>query len=66
MSAATRLRRLDEHARITVIEGGPAVSLATCGMPYVIGGDIASRDALLLQKPAALKARFDLDVRVAR
>lgn len=64
MSAATRLRRLDEHARITVIEGGPAVSLATCGMPYVIGGDIASRDALLLQNPAALKARFDLDVRV--
>lgn len=64
MSAATRLRRLDERARITVIEKGAAVSLATCGMPYVIGGDIAERDALLLQTPERLRARFDLDVRV--
>ncbi len=64
MSAATRLRRLDERARITVIERGAAVSLATCGMPYVIGGDIPARDALLLQTPERLRERFDLDVRV--
>ncbi len=64
MSAATRLRRLDENARITVIERGAAVSLATCGMPYVIGDTIPSREALLLQTPERLRERFDLDVRV--
>ncbi len=64
MSAATRLRRLDEHARITVIERGEAVSLATCGMPYAISGVIPSRDDLLLQTPERLQERFGLDVRV--
>lgn len=64
MSAATRLRRLDETARITVIERAAEVSIATCGMPYLIGGAIAERDRLLLQTPERLRARFGLDVRV--
>ena len=64
MSAATRLRRLDETARITVIERGDAVSLASCGMPYVLGDVISSRQALLLQTPERLRERFELDVRV--
>ncbi|WP_166869473.1 FAD-dependent oxidoreductase [Salinibacterium sp. ZJ70] len=64
MSAATRLRRLDESARITVIERGEAVSLATCGMPYAISGIISSRDDLLLQTPERLQERFGLDVRI--
>jgi len=64
MSAATRLRRLDEHARIVVFERGPEVSYANCGLPYFIGGVIEERDALLLQTPASLHRRFRLDVRV--
>lgn len=64
MSAATRLRRLDESATIIVLEQGEHVSFANCGLPYHIGGIIESRDALLLQTPASLKARFNLDVRV--
>jgi len=63
MSAATRLRRLDERARITVIERSGHVSFANCGLPYHVGGVIEERDALLLQTPASLAARFDLDVR---
>lgn len=63
MSAATRLRRLDESATIIVLEQGEHVSFANCGLPYHIGGVIESRDALLLQTPASLKARFNLDVR---
>ena len=54
MSAATRLRRLDESARITVIERGGYVSFANCGLPYHVGGVIEERDALLLQTPASL------------
>ncbi|MBX9470577.1 FAD-dependent oxidoreductase [Microcella sp.] len=64
MSTATRLRRLDETARIIVLERGEHVSFANCGLPYHVGGVITDRDALILQTPASLGARFALDVRV--
>lgn len=64
MSAAARLRRLDESAEIIVFERGPEVSYANCGLPYYVGGVIADRDSLLLQTPASLRRRFRLDVRV--
>ncbi|MEV0061997.1 FAD-dependent oxidoreductase [Nocardia sp. NPDC050718] len=64
MSAATRLRRLDESAEIVVLERGAHVSFANCGLPYYVGGVIPKRESLLLQTPEALSARFRLDVRV--
>lgn len=64
MSAATRLRRLDERADIVVFERGQHVSYANCGLPYFVGGVIEDRAELLLQSPVALRERFDLDVRV--
>ncbi|MFI6427488.1 FAD-dependent oxidoreductase [Promicromonospora sp. NPDC050880] len=64
MSAATRLRRLAEDAEIVVVEAGDHVSYANCGLPYYAGGVIEDRDALLLQTPESLAARFRLDVRV--
>ena len=64
MSAATRLRRLDEEAQITVLERGEHVSFANCGLPYYVGGVIEERDALLLQTPQSLRERFNIDVRV--
>jgi NADPH-dependent 2,4-dienoyl-CoA reductase/sulfur reductase-like enzyme/rhodanese-related sulfurtransferase len=63
MSAATRLRRLIDDAEIIIFEKGPFVSFANCGLPYYVSGEIAARDALLVQTPESLKARFDLDVR---
>ena len=63
MSAATRLRRLNEDAEIIVLEKGPFVSFANCGLPYYISGDIQERSDLLVQTPEQLRARFDLDVR---
>ncbi|WP_197059813.1 FAD-dependent oxidoreductase [Prescottella defluvii] len=64
MSAATRMRRLDESAEIIVFERGAHVSFANCGLPYYAGGVIEDRDELLLQTPESLGARFRLDVRV--
>lgn len=64
MSTATRLRRLDESAQIVVLERGPEVSYANCGLPYYVGGAIAERSSLLLQTPESLHRRFRLDVRV--
>ena len=63
MSAATRLRRLDEQREIVVFERGPYVSYANCGLPYYVGGVISDRSALLLQTPQSLASRFRLDVR---
>lgn len=64
-SAAARARRLDESAQITLVERGPDVSFANCGLPYFIGGEIKSRDALAVQTPATLKAMLNLDVRTS-
>ena len=64
MSAATRLRRLDEHAEITVYEMGENVSYANCGLPYYLSDTISERSALLLQTPDSLHRRFNLDVKV--
>lgn len=64
MSAATRLRRLNESMEIIVLEKGPYVSFANCGLPYHISGEIIEREELILQTPETLGARFQLDVRV--
>lgn len=62
-SCAARARRLCESAEIMIIERGPDVSFANCGLPYFIGGEIAARDVLAVQTPASLKALLNLDVR---
>ncbi|MDD2542412.1 MAG: FAD-dependent oxidoreductase [Desulfuromonadaceae bacterium] len=64
MSAAARLRRLDEHAEIIVLERGGYVSYANCGLPYYIGDEISDRDELLLQTPESFKRRFNVEVRI--
>ncbi|MDN5372159.1 MAG: hypothetical protein PWR19_1205 [Carnobacterium sp.] len=63
MSAATRLRRLNESAEIIVLEKGPYVSFANCGLPYYVAGEIEERNDLLVQTPEALQSRFELDIR---
>ena len=62
-SAAARLRRLDETAKIIVFERGEYISFANCGLPYHIGGAIENRDDLLLQTPESFKKRFNVEVR---
>ncbi|WP_418987069.1 FAD-dependent oxidoreductase [Bacteroides heparinolyticus] len=63
-TAAARLRRVDETADILLLEKGPHISYANCGLPYYIGGVIAERDKLLVQTPEAFGKRFRIDVRV--
>ena len=43
-STAARLRRLDEKAEILMIERGPYISFANCGLPYHISGTIEDRE----------------------
>jgi NADPH-dependent 2,4-dienoyl-CoA reductase/sulfur reductase-like enzyme len=62
-SCASRCRRLDEDATITVIDRGPYVSFANCGLPYFVG-DVIKDDAKLLVANAALfRDRFNIEVR---
>ncbi|MFM7037777.1 MAG: FAD-dependent oxidoreductase [Planctomycetaceae bacterium] len=62
-SAATRARRCNEHAQITLLEKDDYVSFANCGMPYHIGGEISDRGRLLVASAALLRGRFNIDVR---
>ena len=62
-SAAARARRLSE-AEIVLVERGPDISFANCGLPYYIGGEIADRSKLLVATPERLRTRYKLDVRI--
>ena len=60
--AATRARRMNEAAEIIIFEKGEHISLATCGLPYYIGGQIANRGKLLVSTPAEFANRYRIDV----
>ena len=62
-TAAARLRRLDEDCVIVLLERGPDISFANCGLPYHIGGEITRRQKLILQTPSRLGRRYALDIR---
>lgn len=64
MSCAARLRRLDENARVVVLEKGADISIASCGLPYFVGGEIEDEASLRVQTPASISASLDLDIRV--
>lgn len=64
MSFATRYRRLNEDDHIIVLDKGPYVSFANCGLPYHISGEIEERSDLLVADQTMLQNRFQLDIRV--
>ncbi|CAM4154533.1 FAD-dependent oxidoreductase [Erysipelothrix inopinata] len=64
MSFATRYRRLNQNDHIIVIEKGPYVSFANCGLPYYVSGEIENRSDLIVAQQSMLQDRFQLDIRV--
>jgi NADPH-dependent 2,4-dienoyl-CoA reductase/sulfur reductase-like enzyme/rhodanese-related sulfurtransferase len=64
-SAAAKARRTNEQADIVLIDSGPYISFANCGLPYFVGGEIASRDALFVSNPARFNGFFRVDVRLS-
>ena len=62
-SCATRCRRLDETAEILLIDRGPYVSFANCGLPYYVGDVIKDESNLLLASEALFRNRFNIEVR---
>ncbi len=61
-TAAAKARRLSPDAKIVMLEAGPDISFANCGLPYYIAGDIKSRSKLILQSPESFKEQYDVDV----
>jgi len=62
-TAVARLRRVDDHAEIIMMEKGEFISFANCGLPYYVGGTIEDRESLLVQTPEAMESRFNVSVR---
>lgn len=63
-SAAAKARRTNESAEIIMFDRGPYMSYANCGLPYYVGGEIASRDALFVTNPDRFTGFFRVDVRL--
>ena len=62
-SCAARLRRLDETAEILMVERGPYVSYANCGLPYHVGDVIEEESSLLVASEQLFRDHFAIDVR---
>ncbi len=74
MKTASRLRRRDGAAQITVLERGPQLSYGACGFPYYIGGEVKNfssfdhtpqgipRDADYFRKVKGIDARTGCNV----
>ncbi len=63
-TAAARLRRLDEHAQILMVDRADSVSFANCGLPYHIGGTITEKDRLILETPESFREKLNVEVRI--
>lgn len=44
---AAKARRMDQEAKITLLQKDPDLSMASCGYPYYVGGTFDNRNSLL-------------------
>lgn len=63
-TAAAKVRRISPDAQIVMLEAGPDISFANCGLPYYIGGDIKSRSKLILQSPESFNEQYNVEVHI--
>ncbi len=63
-SFATRFRRINENAEIIIFERGAAISVASCALPYYLGGLIKDRASVIERTPEILKQKNNIDVRL--
>lgn len=57
MSAASEARRADPDLEIVVYDRGRFASYSQCGLPYLVGGVVESRDRLIARTIAQFAAR---------
>jgi NADPH-dependent 2,4-dienoyl-CoA reductase/sulfur reductase-like enzyme/rhodanese-related sulfurtransferase len=62
--AASRARRLDENATITIYQKASDLSMASCGYPYYIGGFFNDRNQLLCSPAGVIRdSKFFLNAK---
>ena len=64
-SCAARLRRLDEKAEILMVERGPYVSYANCGLPYHVSGVIPQESSLMVANEQLFRVMHNIDARTS-
>ena len=64
VTAATRLRRLDENAEIIILEQNNELSVASCGLLYYLSGEVNDRNDLINTTPEKLKQQYNIDARL--
>lgn len=68
LKAASKARRCDPQAQITVIEKGSLISYGACGMPYYVSGAVNTIEDLMktpvgaMRDPAFFKSVKDIDI----
>jgi NADPH-dependent 2,4-dienoyl-CoA reductase/sulfur reductase-like enzyme len=63
-SAASKAKRVDPNANITILQDEPLVSYGACGIPYVIEGIIDNFEKLVERPADVFKKQYDIDVMV--
>jgi len=63
LSAAGRARRIDRNLEIVVLERGPVISYAACGLPYYVEGRVGSLDELQAYTPEQFARERNITVR---
>ena len=63
MAAATQARRRRPEMEIVALEQGHWTSYSACGIPFLVGGDVAGIDDLVARDPQSFRDRFTIDVR---
>lgn len=61
--AASKARRLDQFAEITMIQKGPHLSMASCGYPYFVGG-VFDKQSQMVREPSAFHNTKDINALV--
>jgi NADPH-dependent 2,4-dienoyl-CoA reductase/sulfur reductase-like enzyme len=64
MSAAMQARRRQPYLEIVALERGEWTSYSACGIPYLVGGDVASLDQLVARTPEEFREQHRIDVRL--
>ncbi|MBD5145873.1 MAG: FAD-dependent oxidoreductase [Ruminococcus sp.] len=60
--AAAKIKREDRSAQVEVYTKSRDISYAGCGLPYYVGGEIESREELIVNTPAKFSALTGVDV----
>ncbi len=61
--AAAKIKREDRSADVLIVTKGRDISYAGCGLPYYVGGGIATREALIVNSPTSFTGLTGVEVR---